>query len=468
MLAEPAVARRRHRQLDRPAGGRPGRSRRARAAGPATQAIADYLGLTAAPDPHRPAERPDARADRDRPGQDGRRARGGDRRRREDAPRRGRRGRQADRGAGDDDARRPPVARRRHGQLDRAAGGRPAAAPAAAARRGSSVRASRSGPRGERGRDASPRPPCAAVAFATGRRLGYRRCGGCGSVGPPAGVDAGTCRERAARRGDGASRERRSSGAVSGSGSMSDLRSEGASPCAHTSSPDLTVLRSEVAARLGLADTRRATPRSSRSAATTSPTSAGPAASSARAAARARACSGSTSRSKWHCYACRYQFSVTAGTLFHSSHLPVWKWFVAVHLMLDVARRPLGQRASADDRRQLQDRLVRGAPHPRRDARARRRAAPQTSSTPSCARPAPPRRPSRPSSTARERHRARAHAAARRRPAPPAERQVPAGLHRRAALARRRTSSNPHVFRDTIQALLEGEGISYDRLVAAV
>jgi transposase-like protein len=41
------------------------------------------------------------------------------------------------------------------------------------------------------------------------------------------------------------------------------------------------------------------------------------------------------SRSKWHCYECRYQFSVTAGTLFHSSHLPVWKWFVAVHLMLE-------------------------------------------------------------------------------------------------------------------------------------
>jgi hypothetical protein len=28
--------------------------------------------------------------------------------------------------------------------------------------------------------------------------------------------------------------------------------------------------------------------------------------------------------------------------------------------------------------------------------------------------------------------------------------------------------SNPHVFRDTIRALLEGEGISYDQLVAAV
>jgi transposase-like protein len=41
------------------------------------------------------------------------------------------------------------------------------------------------------------------------------------------------------------------------------------------------------------------------------------------------------SRSKWHCYGCRYQFSVTAGTLFHNSHLPLWKWFVAVHLLVE-------------------------------------------------------------------------------------------------------------------------------------
>ena len=30
---------------------------------------------------------------------------------------------------------------------------------------------------------------------------------------------------------------------------------------------------------------------------------------------------------------CRYQFSVTAGTLFHDSHLPLWKWFLAIYLM---------------------------------------------------------------------------------------------------------------------------------------
>jgi transposase-like protein len=30
---------------------------------------------------------------------------------------------------------------------------------------------------------------------------------------------------------------------------------------------------------------------------------------------------------------CRYQFSVTAGTVFHDSHLPLAKWFMAIYLM---------------------------------------------------------------------------------------------------------------------------------------
>jgi transposase-like protein len=41
------------------------------------------------------------------------------------------------------------------------------------------------------------------------------------------------------------------------------------------------------------------------------------------------------SRDKWHCYSCRYQFSVTAGTVFHQSHLALWKWFVAVQLLVN-------------------------------------------------------------------------------------------------------------------------------------
>ena len=39
-------------------------------------------------------------------------------------------------------------------------------------------------------------------------------------------------------------------------------------------------------------------------------------------------------RRKFYCRVCRYQFSVTAGTVFHSSHLPLWKWFLTVSAML--------------------------------------------------------------------------------------------------------------------------------------
>lgn len=42
-----------------------------------------------------------------------------------------------------------------------------------------------------------------------------------------------------------------------------------------------------------------------------------------------------TTRDRYECDECRYQFSVTAGTLFHDSHLPLWKWFLAVYLMCE-------------------------------------------------------------------------------------------------------------------------------------
>ncbi len=40
-------------------------------------------------------------------------------------------------------------------------------------------------------------------------------------------------------------------------------------------------------------------------------------------------------RNQFECDKCRYQFSVTAGTLIHDSHLPLWKWFLAVYLMCE-------------------------------------------------------------------------------------------------------------------------------------
>jgi transposase-like protein/IS1 family transposase len=39
-------------------------------------------------------------------------------------------------------------------------------------------------------------------------------------------------------------------------------------------------------------------------------------------------------RRKIHdCNECRYQFSVTTGTIFHDTHLPLWKWFLVIYMM---------------------------------------------------------------------------------------------------------------------------------------
>jgi len=38
-------------------------------------------------------------------------------------------------------------------------------------------------------------------------------------------------------------------------------------------------------------------------------------------------------RDQFMCDGCTYQFSVTVGTILHDSHLPLWKWFLAVYVM---------------------------------------------------------------------------------------------------------------------------------------
>jgi transposase-like protein len=48
-------------------------------------------------------------------------------------------------------------------------------------------------------------------------------------------------------------------------------------------------------------------------------------------------------RRLYTCLACRYQYTVTAGTLFHDSHLPLKKWFTAI-FALSSARKHLSAR----------------------------------------------------------------------------------------------------------------------------
>lgn len=40
-------------------------------------------------------------------------------------------------------------------------------------------------------------------------------------------------------------------------------------------------------------------------------------------------------RNQFVCDSCAYNFSVTSGTVFHDTHLPLPKWFMAVYLMCE-------------------------------------------------------------------------------------------------------------------------------------
>jgi transposase-like protein len=45
-----------------------------------------------------------------------------------------------------------------------------------------------------------------------------------------------------------------------------------------------------------------------------------------------------TTRKQYDCDACRYRFSATTGTIFHDSHLPLPKWFLAILLMCEAKK----------------------------------------------------------------------------------------------------------------------------------
>lgn len=46
-------------------------------------------------------------------------------------------------------------------------------------------------------------------------------------------------------------------------------------------------------------------------------------------------CSPVKGRPTYSCNSCKHQFSVTSGTIFNDTHLPLWKWFLAIYLMTE-------------------------------------------------------------------------------------------------------------------------------------
>jgi transposase-like protein len=228
--------------------------------------------------------------------------------------------------------------------------------------------------------------------------------------------------------------------------------------------PEITTLRTEIAAALGLQDTltERAFEQECRAYLTHLRWPGG---------VECPRCSESSrllwlaSRSKWHCYECRYQFSVTAGTLFHRSHLPVWKWFVAVHLMLSSSNG-----LSANELR----RVIGGsyktawfAAHRIRAAMAGHGAEVLRDLLEAELRAVGAAQP--PARAEVDRASGNVVLRVRRLVGGPQHQLSPKYMH--AYLDERRWRlthhGNPHVFRDTIEALLNGQGLSYDQLVAA-
>ena len=75
----------------------------------------------------------------------------------------------------------------------------------------------------------------------------------------------------------------------------------------------------------------------------------------------------------YQCNSCRQQFTVTVGTVFERSKIPLHKWLLATYLLSASKKGMQRAPAAPHARRDLQDGLVHGAPHSRGDARAGRR-----------------------------------------------------------------------------------------------
>src|ERR1019366_10180946 len=43
-------------------------------------------------------------------------------------------------------------------------------------------------------------------------------------------------------------------------------------------------------------------------------------------------------REQYYCLKCHYNFSVTAGTIFNDSHLPLMKWFLCTYLLCEAKK----------------------------------------------------------------------------------------------------------------------------------
>ena len=71
-----------------------------------------------------------------------------------------------------------------------------------------------------------------------------------------------------------------------------------------------------------------------------------------------------STRDQFDCNGCRYRFSVTSGTIFDNTNLPLWKWFVTIYLICESKKSISANPDQANDRRHLQDRVAPVPPYP--------------------------------------------------------------------------------------------------------
>ena len=78
----------------------------------------------------------------------------------------------------------------------------------------------------------------------------------------------------------------------------------------------------------------------------------------------------SPDRKLYQCNDCRFQFTATTGTVYHDTHLPLCKWFLAIALITESKKGISANSTGPRPRSPVSDGMVSRAPHPQSHGRS--------------------------------------------------------------------------------------------------